>query len=176
MISLKNRFYLTTFVETGTNVGVSTQFAAMMFPKVVTIEIDSQRQDQARNRLRQFRNVEFILGDSAAAVPTVASKLEGSALWYLDAHWCGGEKRAAECPLLQELPIIRERLTRGLTDAIVIDNYGMMCHPPHPPHNASDWPTPDQIVEAIRIRPDFPHVQVRIDQLVITVEPIAETL
>src|SRR5262249_16760132 len=94
------------FVETGTYMGDGARFAATVFPRVVTIEISGEFQQQAIARSRG-RNIEFLLGDSASILPGVVSGLEGTTFFWLDGHagagFYGGEDN---CPLAAELDAI----------------------------------------------------------------------
>jgi len=76
MTGLARKYNIGCFIETGTYLGDSARFAANVFPRVVTIEIKAEFQDQAKARSQGF-NIEFLLGDSASLLPGVVSSLPG---------------------------------------------------------------------------------------------------
>jgi len=63
--------YIGCFVETGTYFGDSARFATTVFPRVVTIEIKAEFQQQAMARSQGLK-IEFLLGDSASLLTTRA--------------------------------------------------------------------------------------------------------
>jgi len=72
-------------VETGTNLGWSTETITKIFPEVYTIEIVPALHERAQ---RTF-NCTCILGDSATELPNVISRLDRPTVFFLDAHWSG---------------------------------------------------------------------------------------
>jgi len=77
---------LTEFVETGTFQGSTLPWASSRFRRVRTIEIRADYQEQARQRVGNLPNVEFLLGDSGVVLREVCQTLAGPALFWLDAH------------------------------------------------------------------------------------------
>src|SRR5437868_3919223 len=83
-------FDLRCFVETGTYHGGSALWASSRFQKVWTVEIDEALFRMAQQRLAGRKNVEQHLGNSATLLAALAPRLESPALFWLDAHWSGG--------------------------------------------------------------------------------------
>jgi hypothetical protein len=135
-----------TLVETGTNVGNSAALAARMFERVVTIEKDPTLHATARARYGDLRNVEWMLGDSRDILPQL--DLSEPTVFWLDGHWSAGDTAGEgdECPLLEELATI------GPRHAILIDDARLFIEPPPPPHDPSQWPTLEQVMDALRDR------------------------
>ena len=103
VLSLKNRFAIECFVETGTFAGRTAAWAAGHFAQVVTIEVSEAQYRGASARLSQYANVRRLLGDSRALLSELAASLPPSIIW-LDAHSCGGTPGLdVECPLLDEI-------------------------------------------------------------------------
>jgi hypothetical protein len=81
----------TTFVETGTYLGVTTARCAPHFSRVYTIEIEPSLAEQAERALGRYRNVEVIRGDASTEIKRLglAGCLRDS-LIFLDGHFSGG--------------------------------------------------------------------------------------
>jgi hypothetical protein len=131
------------FVETGTFRGGTTLWAARHFKKVVTIEINSDLSHAVANRRDCPHNIQFLVGNSAALMPEVVSRLDGPALFWLDGHYCGpgtGDT-AEECPIMEELAA----LTKVMDAIVLIDDARCFLGPPPPPHNPEHWVNIDVI-------------------------------
>ena len=143
MLSLKERYQLSVFVETGTARGQTAAMAAEHFDQVYTIEADEGTYCHTYQFLKHFDNVEALLGRSDRVLWNVKLLHDKPCLFYLDAHWSGdGPRIGPECPLLGELDAI------GGTDGrhvILIDDYRMFKDPPPPPHRPEEWPTLEDI-------------------------------
>lgn len=140
---------ITTFVETGTFQGRTTAWAAERFGRVVTIEADPDLYRNAAERFREVPNVTVLHGDSGRLLGEVVASLTEPALFWLDAHWSGpgtaGE--SAECPVLEEIAAIDAGLPSHL---VLVDDARMFLQPPHPLHNADDWPDIATMVHALK--------------------------
>lgn len=75
-------------VETGTNLGYSTDIIMKLFKKVFTIEIDKILYEKAVEKYKDT-NVECIFGDSAVEIKKLTEKIDNNCIFYLDAHWSG---------------------------------------------------------------------------------------
>jgi hypothetical protein len=136
---LRDRFDITTLVETGTFEGESALWAAEHFANVVTIDIRDDDRGTAYQRCRDHRNIEFIHGDTRDALPEVIATLDRPALIWLDAHAAPGLfGDADDWPILDELEIIN---TSPHKHFILIDD--AHCFLPGTPHPAC--PTFDQV-------------------------------
>lgn len=110
------------FVETGTYLGLTTEFLAPHFEKCFTIEIDEDLYKRAKDRLKDFKNVQVIHGSSDTSLPKVLNQINGPALFWLDAHYCGGTtgRRELDTPIKQELVEIFEHPIKN--HVILIDD------------------------------------------------------
>src|SRR5208282_708096 len=78
------------FVETGAFLGTTTEFFAKFGAPVVTAEVDPNNASHARQRLRQWKNVDLRVSDSVAVLRSLAAEpIDRSVptFFYLDAHW-----------------------------------------------------------------------------------------
>src|SRR5262249_11637841 len=110
------------FVETGTNMGETTVLAAGYFKQVYTIELAEALYRTTKAKLSHFKNIEFLRGDSAVLLGDVSSWVTEPAVFFLDAHWSGGETAfgSEEVPLYRELNHIAKRRQ---SDLIIIDDF-----------------------------------------------------
>jgi len=103
---LAQKYDIGCLVETGTYLGDGARYAATIFPRVVTIEINQEYRQRAMAP-EQSRNIEFLLGDSASVLPGVVAGLDGPAFFWLDGHAGAGFFADEDnCPLLAELEAI----------------------------------------------------------------------
>ncbi len=164
VLFMRERFELTSFVETGTFHGGTVAWAAQQFRDVYSIELSEPLWRAARERHRALPNVTLLLGNSPAHLRTLMPKLERPLFW-LDAHWCGpGSGRTqTECPVLEELAAIADG-RRG-DPSILIDDARLFLAPPQHPHDWRNWPDLATIVAALRACGDL-WVAVRDDVIV----------
>jgi hypothetical protein len=165
MLLLARRFDLRHFVETGTFEGGTAAWAAGHFEKVCTIERSEALHQAARERHAALENVHFVQGDSRAALETVVRSLDGPALFWLDAHFSGGETAGAdaECPLLDELATIDAGDHQAY---LFIDDARLFLAPPPRPHRLEQWPALDQVVFALKARREDDYLVVLDDAFV----------
>ena len=148
LASLRRKYRFDVFVETGTAAGHTTELAAVMFDRVYTVELSKQQRAVAMGRLRDYSNIDFKLGESPKFIRDIRDDLDNrSVLFWLDAHWCGGERLGPECPLLEELAAIGEQFPSRWV--VLIDDARLFFNPPPPPHRPEDWPTFSQITDAV---------------------------
>jgi hypothetical protein len=143
-LALAGAFKIRDFVETGTFVGHSLAWAAAHFEQVRTIEVREDYQVAARARCGQWRNIQFILGDSGRKLPEVCKELTGPALFWLDAHAGAGYFGPDDCcPLLEEIDAIN---ASAFDHCLLIDDARAFVAPPPPPFDYRKWPTLDEII------------------------------
>lgn len=161
------------FVETGTFGGGTTRWAANHFKIVHTIERAENLYNLYSNELAQIKGINPHLGDSRNILPQIIKNIDNQkVVFWLDGHWSGGETAGEndECPLLDELACLSNRTE----DIILIDDARLfLCAPPLP-HNASQWPTISDIVEALSTSDNKPFIQIIDD--VIFIIPNKDTL
>lgn len=148
VVSLRNRFYLRNFVESGTAGGETAVTASELFQHVYTVELCPTMFNEQFDRLRKLPNVTRACGSSPDLIRSWLPLLTEPSLFYLDGHWTGsGEKLGKECPLLDELEVILPHM--GDNDIVMIDNGGLFIKTPPPPHDPAEWPTIDEIRKAL---------------------------
>jgi hypothetical protein len=149
--ALKSALPLPLFVETGTFRGDTLENLKSEFKELFSIELSQELYSQALARFRDEPNIRLIQGDSAEALAKIVDDVNGrSTLFWLDAHWCvaaGTAGETSQCPLLDELKAIG-----GLNDesVVLIDDARLFMAPPAAPHEVSQWPTFNQILQQLR--------------------------
>jgi len=114
----QNLMGLSVAIETGTYHGGTSRELSEMFDKVYTIEKSNIMFDIARSNLQHIPNVTQYLGDSTNVLPEIVEDND-NILYWLDAHYSGGDTAQGVCPLLKELEII---FSHNKNQMILIDD------------------------------------------------------
>tara|TARA_Y100000004_G_C8833306_1_gene377157 strand:+ start:180 stop:812 length:633 start_codon:yes stop_codon:yes gene_type:complete len=118
---LMDKYSLQIFVETGTLYGDAVEHARnFLFTKIISIEIEEDLAAQCRAKFSHDSRVHIITGDSSIKMSEAVSLVDSPCLYWLDAHFPGGdrddEKRKgymetedinSRVPLLKELEAIK---------------------------------------------------------------------
>jgi hypothetical protein len=114
---LKNKYHISTVVETGTYYGGTALVFGLIFEKVYTVEISEHNYLKARNNLSSLPNISCLLGRSTLVLQELLPSLKDQRLlFYLDAHW-----DHENFPLNEELRLIGK--THKNNCIIVIDDF-----------------------------------------------------
>lgn len=145
VVALQKRFQIENFVETGTYLGETTQWASNIFNKVHSLEASPKYFKISSDKLKNFQNITLHFGISTDVLPNILKNLNGPSFFWLDAHWSGGDtfRGNSECPLIQEIKLINSYFDDKF---IFIDDAHMFLSLPPPPHNPNDWPKIDEVV------------------------------
>jgi len=148
VIDLKNKFNINYFIETGTFKGATSVWASKHFEKVFTIEASLDLYNECKTNFGNISNIEFILGDSKRKLDDVLRRLNQPAILWLDAHYSGDITYGFgdECPLLNEIEIINNSNTENF---ILIDDARIFLAPPPPPHDKSQWPDIQTVLDLL---------------------------
>lgn len=123
-VLLRNGIKGSTFIETGTHLGLTTELLALQAGRVITLEPSLKLYEQARLRLSKFETVECLNGASEDLLPILLPKIGGAVTFWLDGHYSGGDtyKGIDETPILKELEIIAQNLDRFSRVVLMIDD------------------------------------------------------
>jgi hypothetical protein len=145
---LQQHFDLRSLVETGTLTGSNAVWASKHFKKVYSIELSEQHWASARANHSVHTNIEFLLGSSATVMAGLVPRVDRPLFW-LDAHWSGGDTAGVEneCPLLEEIDMIAR--SGAEPKVILIDDARLFLTPPPPPHRWNHWPDLGAVVVAL---------------------------
>ena len=123
-VVLRNGIQGSTYIETGTHLGLTTQLLALQASRVFTLEPSFSLYEQAKFRLSKFENVECLNGSSEDLLPILIPKIRGAVTFWLDGHYSGGDtyKGVEETPILKELEIIAQNLDNFSKVVLMIDD------------------------------------------------------
>lgn len=135
---LQKTMNLGVAVEGGTYLGGTAKALRQIFDKVITIENSDRMYIKAKENLAGM-DISVLKGDTRSYLPQIL-KSEDNILFWLDAHWSGGETYGEqdECPLIEELKMI---FMGDKKCAILIDDARLFMAPPPAPHNEKLWPS-----------------------------------
>ena len=119
---LMDSFSLQVFVETGTLYGEAVEHARkFLFTKIISIEIEEDLASQCRAKFSHDPRVHIITGDSSVEMATAVALVDAPCLYWLDAHFPGGDRDDknrkgymetenidSRVPLLKELEAIKK--------------------------------------------------------------------
>lgn len=88
VLKIKDKYSLNIFVETGTYMGKSAEWASKHFDEVYTIEWLTEYWIKASSYLSLYPHIYCCLNDSRLVLPDIMEMIgECGTLFYLDAHW-----------------------------------------------------------------------------------------
>lgn len=139
-----------TFVETGTFMGGTSVWASSYFKKVITIENSRAIFEKTSDTYKHIPNIDFLFGNSKDHLKKIVSNLNHTAIFWLDAHWSGGETYGIndECPLIDEIKIINSATFNHI---ILVDDARLFVKPPPRPHKAEQWANITQIISELNV-------------------------
>ncbi|KAB2852635.1 MAG: class I SAM-dependent methyltransferase [Ignavibacterium sp.] len=134
----QKKYSIKTLVETGTFMGEMVYAQRNNFEKIISIELSRELFNVAQKRLKKYKNVEIINGDSGKLLKQLVAKISDPAIFWLDGHYSGFEtaKGDIETPIKQELGAI---LNSELNHIILIDDARLFI-------GQNDYPT----IEALK--------------------------
>lgn len=127
------------FVETGTYMGNTAEWAAKQFGKVYTIEAELKFYNKAGKKLKEANNVQAIFANSYDGLITIKHKVKDNAVFWLDAHYSRSDSYniGKECPVLEELSVVNDFEGDNI---IMIDDARYFLSPPPAPWHYKEWP------------------------------------
>ncbi len=139
-LRIRDTYNIENVIETGTYKGVTTNWFAMNFQNIYSIEFIRQYYEEASRNLKSHNNVTLFNSDSRKVLPSIVDKLKGNTLLFLDAH-------RNDNPLKPELEIIAES---GLRPYICIHD---MKNPTDPTMGFDTVPDQDIVYEFSWLKP-----------------------
>lgn len=158
---MKDRYSLEAFVETGTYMGITAEWASRHFANVYTIEQLQEYFNCAQFKLMNSSNVHMFLNDSRIILPAILQNREvRKALFYLDAHWSEGARYGrplVDSTALEEVLILNE--WNNFSHVIIVDDAHRF--------GTERWPSKIDIIEALENK-GTRHVRELMDVLIAT--------
>ncbi len=99
------------FIETGTNMGEMIDAVLNIFPKIISVELDPELAQRAKNKFSSNPHVKILQGDSGKLLAEVMANINEPCLFWLDAHYNG------ETPIAKELKALLEH---SCTDHVIL--------------------------------------------------------
>jgi hypothetical protein len=146
---MQKEYGLSVFIETGTYMASTALWAADIFKEVYTIELSDVFYQRAIRKYGNITNIKFLQGLSSAVLNNVLSAEIPPALFWLDAHWSGGDTAGEDtpCPLIDEVKLI---LKANSEHFILIDDARqILSAPPESLKKPSDLPTLNEVIGAL---------------------------
>ncbi len=141
-LMMKERYFLDVFVETGTYIGKTSEWASKHFDEVYTIEQFETYYRMAELKLINNKNIKMYLNDSRAVLPSILARIANKkALFYLDAHWSKGAQYGrplVDSTALEEVLLINEC---DNDHVIIVDDSHRF--------GTERWPTKVSIIDAL---------------------------
>ncbi len=133
------------FIETGTYKAQTSVWASKRFDIVYTVEASEKLYNEAVEQYGNISNIKFMRGISKESLREIINEIDTQAVFWLDAHWSGGETFGSEeeCPLLDELGLITKN---EIQHYILIDDARLFMCPPPLPHSIDSWPDISHII------------------------------
>lgn len=153
-----------TFVETGTADHLTVQALEPFFPRLYTIELDEGFYHQAWCAFMDKPHVTALYGDSKVVLEHLVYRLRGPALFWLDAHYCGGVKGDEDTPIQTELRHIFQ-YRQNEKNLILIDDARLFGTDPA-------YPTIKWVEDFIAAQPGILRYQVYVEDDIIHIVPI----
>ena len=115
----------TTWVETGTYLGRTTEVLAKMSKRVLSIEPSIELHKKSLARLGAIQNIELFNGSSEELFNYACTQVNGSVSFWLDGHFSGGEtfKGEQDCPIEYELAVISQHMPSYDRVFVYIDDF-----------------------------------------------------
>lgn len=140
MLDLQKRFGLNNFIETGTFLANTTEWASKHFERVWTIEVFRPYWEKAFKKFKSNPNVTCVLSDSRRGLPEVLKHVDEPALIWLDAHWNGTKGRDYDCPILDELREIKQQAAKHV---VMIDDASLFDY-------WEKWPSLEMVMDELK--------------------------
>jgi len=137
------KFSPKVFIETGTLLGDKVDAVKHIFSKNISIELDKELYKKAKQRLKNYSNIEIIQGDSSKILPKILPGISEKILFWLDGHYSGlgTAKGSKNTPILNELKAIFNYHPKG--NIILIDDARLFV-------GKNDYPTIDELIDCLR--------------------------
>lgn len=97
-----------TLIETGTYKGDTIAACNNFFENLYSIELSPELYTISKKRFEGVNKIKILHGNSTTILPEIIRAAKGPILYWLDAHYSGGETACGEVesPIIQELDII----------------------------------------------------------------------
>lgn len=160
--SYRQKFGLTTLVETGTFAGDTPAALKTEFERIYSVELNPELVRRVRDRFQGEPHITILQGDSADRLPEILAAVHEPILFWLDSHYSGGVTALGDriTPILDELETILAHPVQG--HVLLIDDARDFRHD-------KGHPSLDELQAFIAAR--RPELQFAMDDDIIRVTP-----
>lgn len=137
-----------TWIETGTFHGETSEMLSKIASKVFTIEPEPTLFARAKEKFSENQSITVINQISEIALPNLLPQIDGNVCFWLDGHYSAGETFAGpnDTPLVYELNEIQKHLPRFAKVMVAIDDI-RFCGKRHA---YGEYPSLDYLVDWAR--------------------------
>lgn len=142
--SIRRKYNIQTFVETGTFEGKCSEWAAKIFKNVYTVELSKDIYKSTQERLKDIKNIHCHFGNSSEFIKDVTLNMDEMMFFWLDAHYSFGRTAGKDIlhPLLTECSCISSHKQKHI---IFIDDVRFLFFP-RDVDFIHRWPRIDEII------------------------------
>jgi hypothetical protein len=124
ILAAKTLYNINFFLETGTYIGVTTNYVNKYFSKIYSIELSKELAKEAQSYFKNKKNISIIQGDSGLLIGDIVKNDTTKKLFWLDAHYSAGVTASSttfgETPISKEIDEILKYWIEG--SVILIDD------------------------------------------------------
>ena len=163
------------FVETGTHMGETAEWAAKLFHEVQTIEPSESYHKIAKTKLNCFPNVKCILGESSEKILECIGTNDGLWVYWLDGEFSFGDTagESMEFHLIAELHALIKCKNPPI---ILIDDARFLLDPPPLPHRKEDYPDFEKVLHLLKTIDASFYITLSEDVLIAVPEKLSKNL
>jgi len=112
ILDYAKKFNSKIFIETGTYKGDTTYACKDFFDELYSIELSHELFLDCQKRFSNISKIKVFEGDSGKLLPEIISQQNNPVLFWLDAHYSGGETACGDLdtPIIKELDFIFKNL------------------------------------------------------------------
>ncbi|MES2838454.1 MAG: hypothetical protein V4667_13080 [Bacteroidota bacterium] len=144
----KNKFKLSTLIETGTYMGTMVEAQRTYFDKIISIEVSDELYKIVKDKFKQYNHIILFKGDSGEIMPDVLKDIKEPCLFWLDGHYSSGVTGKGELntPIFKELDAI---FANNKNHIILIDDARCFI-------GEDDYPTIEKLKEyVLKLNPNY---------------------
>lgn len=123
-VILRNGLPNSTWIETGTYLGETTELLSRNSKMVHSLEPEPKLFARARDKFSRTGNIEIINGTSEDVFPSLLARIQGDVNFWLDGHSSGGPtfSGALKTPIVEELNCIAEHMSQFEKVTVLVDD------------------------------------------------------
>jgi len=144
IMAAKTLFQIDFFLETGTYIGITTNYVKKYFSSIYSIELNKGLAAEAQKYFRNKKNVSIISGDSGLLLEGLIKTNDEKKLFWLDAHYSAGITVSSiefgDTPISKEIEEILKYWIMG--SVILIDDARMF-------NGQNNYPTISDLTKTI---------------------------